>query len=177
MSLGGPRVRVVVAVVVLLLLPLLLLGTTVANWVAVDQAVDTALRHDSGAHRYFIETYGSGIRGFLVLGAVLQLGIAVALLSVGAAVLEDRRSVKALAITTPWVTICCGLGALTINPVTNVSWVGEPDGESIVGNHFPAWHWPVLCTLLVLIVLCCVTTTILFATTRSAEFRQARDPA
>ena len=110
---------------------------------------------------------------------MLQLGIAVALLSVGAAVLEGRRSVKALAITAPWITItiCCGLGALTINPVTNVSWVGEPDGESIVANHFPAWHWPVLWTLLVLIVLCCVTTTILFATTRSAEFRQARDPA
>lgn len=159
------------AAVVAFILPLLLLGMTIANWVAVDQAVGAALRHNPEHEHVFIETYGSGARAVLLVSALLQLLIAVALMSVRVSALKGRRSGKAFAITLPWFTICCGLGALTMNPVTKVRWVGEPDGLSLVEDYFPAWNWPVQCVLLVLTGLCCVTTTIIFATTRSVEYR------
>jgi hypothetical protein len=176
-SVGTRPVRVLVAVVALLLIPLLLLGATVANWVAVDQAVHAALWHLSEDHHHFIENYADGVRGFMILGGVLEFGIIVALLPTVEAVLEGRRWGRTRALTVAWFTIWCGFGELTINPIANVRWSGDPDGESIVSQYFPGWHWPTLLVLVALVGLCHVTATVLLAITRSADFRRARDSA
>ena len=153
-------------------LPLLLLLTTVTGWAAVSHSVNAARLANPTNEQAFLDAHASGTQTILGLAALLQLGIAVVLWRLGTAVRDGRPWSTAFAVIAPWPAACCGAGALTINPVTKSRWSGEPDGYSLAADHFPVWHWPVTCTLAVLIVVCCVTSTVALVADRLIERRR-----